>query len=82
MTDALATPVTASESTTFTITFDPSDTGIRTATVNIANDDSDENPYEFAIKGTGLEATAPTTTTFTPADDATNIAIDSRQYSD
>ena len=75
VTDAPATPVTASESTTFTITFDPSAEGLRTATVSIANDDPDENPYDFAIEGTGLETTAPTTTTLTPADDATNIAI-------
>jgi hypothetical protein len=54
VTDAEATVVTASESTTFTITFDPSAEGLRTATVSIANDDSDENPYEFAIQGSGF----------------------------
>ncbi|HOL66453.1 MAG TPA: choice-of-anchor D domain-containing protein, partial [bacterium] len=43
-------------STTFVVTFDPSAPGLRTATVSIANDDSDENPYTFAIQGTG---TAP-----------------------
>lgn len=47
-------PVAASGSTTFVITFDPSATGTRTATVSIANDDSDENPYTFAIQGTGI----------------------------
>jgi hypothetical protein len=35
--------VAASSQTTFVITFDPSATGTRTATVTIANDDSDEN---------------------------------------
>jgi hypothetical protein len=40
-------------STTFVITFDPSAIGERTATVSIANNDSDENPYTFAIQGTG-----------------------------
>ena len=39
--------------TTFTITFDPSAAGLRSATISIANDDSDENPYDFAIQGTG-----------------------------
>ncbi len=39
--------------TTFTITFDPSAVGLRTATVSIANDDADENPYDFSIQGTG-----------------------------
>ena len=33
--------------------FDPSDDGLRTAEVNITNDDSDENPYNFSIQGTG-----------------------------
>ena len=42
-----------SGSTTFTIHFDPSVRGIRTATVSIANNDSDENPYTFAVQGKG-----------------------------
>ena len=46
-------PVTPSGSTTFQITFNPSALGTRTATVSLANDDSNENPYTFAIKGTG-----------------------------
>lgn len=49
-------PVAASGSTTFTITFNPSATGLRTATVSIANDDSDENPYTFNIQGNGTTA--------------------------
>jgi LPXTG-site transpeptidase (sortase) family protein len=40
--------------TTFTLRFDPSALGTRSATVSIANDDSDENPYNFAIQGTGI----------------------------
>jgi hypothetical protein len=58
-------PVAGSGSTTFVITFDPSATGTRTATVSIANDDSDENPYTFAILGTGINVptmTSPTST--------------------
>lgn len=47
------TPIAASGNTTFTITFNPSATGLRTATVTIANDDSNENPYNFDIQGTG-----------------------------
>jgi hypothetical protein len=49
-------PVTASNSTTFNITFDPSSPGLKTATISIANDDSDENPYTFTIQGTGTAA--------------------------
>ena len=48
------TPIAASGNTTFTVTFNPSATGLRTATVSIANDDSDENPYTFDIQGTGV----------------------------
>ncbi len=47
------TPVASGGTTTFTITFNPSATGLRTATVSIANDDADENPYNFSIQGTG-----------------------------
>ncbi|MFQ5630912.1 MAG: FlgD immunoglobulin-like domain containing protein, partial [bacterium] len=39
--------------TVFTIRFDPGAIGQRTATVSIDNDDADENPYDFAIQGTG-----------------------------
>ena len=42
--------------TTFQVTFDPSASGPRTATISIANDDADENPFTFAIAGTGLSA--------------------------
>ncbi|MDJ1183026.1 Calx-beta domain-containing protein [Roseofilum casamattae] len=58
-------PVTATNSTTFQITFDPSAAGTRTATVSIANNDGDENPYTFSIQGTG-DATVPTVTNLVP----------------
>lgn len=53
-----STPIAVAASTTFTISFDPSAIGIRTATVSIANDDSDENPYTFDIQGEGIDANA------------------------
>ncbi|MCK5148897.1 choice-of-anchor D domain-containing protein [bacterium] len=40
--------------TTFEITFTPQSSGLRTATVSISNDDSDESSYTFAVQGTGL----------------------------
>jgi len=46
--------VAASGNTTFIVTFDPNASGARNATVSIANNDSDENPYTFAIQGTGV----------------------------
>ncbi len=54
-TDAAATVASGGGTTTFVITFDPSATGLRMATVSIASDDADENPYDFAIQGTGME---------------------------
>lgn len=50
-----SSPVAATMGTTpFTVRFDPSDFGVRSATVSISNDDSDENPYTFDIQGTGI----------------------------
>ena len=48
-----SSPVAIGGSTTFQVAFNPSAEGLREATVSIANDDSNENPYDFAISGTG-----------------------------
>ncbi|MFN8347614.1 MAG: BspA family leucine-rich repeat surface protein, partial [Spirosomataceae bacterium] len=48
-----AASIASNGSLDFVITFDPSAAGLRTATVSIANDDSDENPYTFVIQGYG-----------------------------
>ena len=49
--------VAAGQSITFTITFDPTASGTRSATVTILNSDDDKNPYIFSIQGTGTTAT-------------------------
>lgn len=54
LTVAPTSPVSASGNTTFTIQFNPSADGVRSATVSIDNDDSNENPYNFSIQGAGL----------------------------
>ncbi len=59
----LPATIAASGSTTFTVTFDPTAAGVRNATVNIANTDSNENPYDFAVQGNGFVSVAPTGTT-------------------
>ncbi len=46
-------PIAPSGSTTFTVVFDPSAGGVRTASISITNDDPNENPYNFSIQGTG-----------------------------
>ena len=64
-----SSPVGASGSTTFTIFAAASAVGTRTATVSIANDDSDENPYTFDIQIVGLSVlTVTPATTPTAAD--------------
>lgn len=45
-----STTIAAGGSTTFQIKFDPSSTGTKTATVNIPNNDADENPYTLQFK--------------------------------
>ena len=54
VTSAPSSPVATNNSTTFTITFDPSVAGLREATISIANNDLDEDPYTFSIQGIGL----------------------------
>lgn len=49
----------AGASATFTIRYSPSAVGLHTATVTLTNNDADENPFTFAISGTGSN-TAPT----------------------
>jgi hypothetical protein len=51
-----AASVAAGGTTTFSVTFDPGATGTRTATLTIANNDANENPYNFSIQGTGTAA--------------------------
>jgi len=53
--------------TTYTVRFTPTSAGVKTAQVSIGNNDSDENPYNFAIQGTGtlVAPDAPTATAAT-----------------
>lgn len=53
-----ATPVFSGGATTFSIAFDPSAAGTRSATVVVENSDANENPFEFAISGNGFAAAA------------------------
>lgn len=50
-----ATNIAAGESTYFTVLFDPSSVGVRTATIEINSDDPSNPIYSFAIQGTGLD---------------------------
>ena len=45
--------VSASGSQTFTVTFNPTATGVETAIITVNNDDCDEGAYTFTVTGTG-----------------------------
>ena len=47
--------VAGMSSITFVVTFNPSTTDTKTATVSIVNNDANENPYTFTIQGTGTQ---------------------------
>jgi hypothetical protein len=51
--DDTTSPVSAGGSTTFRVRFDPTSVGVKSGTVSITNNDSDENPYTFTVSGTG-----------------------------
>lgn len=55
-TQPASSTVATSGSVTFTVQFDPAnETGTFTAEIIIENDDTDENPFNFNIKGVGLK---------------------------
>lgn len=53
LTSGPAGTVTPGNSTSFQVTFNPSAIGLRSTTLQIANNDANENPYDFVIEGTG-----------------------------
>ncbi len=49
-----STTVAPGGSTTFAVTFTPGGAGARTAALQIASNDSDENPFDITLNGTGV----------------------------
>jgi len=49
-------PVSPGGSTTFTVRFAPVSTGVETATLHIANNDINNNPFNIALTGTGIDS--------------------------
>ena len=45
-----------SGTTTFTVQFAPTSPGLKNASIAIANNDSDENPFDINLSGTGISA--------------------------
>ena len=58
-TSSIPAVVTASGSVTFDVTFNPSTTGSKSATMTINNNDSDEGSYEITLNGFGQDITPP-----------------------
>ena len=52
------TNVAPNSSTTFTVTFNPSAPGNRSAALHFANNDTDENPFDIALAGYGVSTNA------------------------
>jgi uncharacterized delta-60 repeat protein len=55
-TNAMSTTVAPAGTTTFTVTFVPTVIGARTASIQITNNDSDENPFDITLTGTAARA--------------------------
>jgi hypothetical protein len=69
LTEGLTTPLAAGANDTFSVRLDNSVVGIKHGDVSFSNNDSDENPFNFAISGV-VQAVTPTTS---PA--VTNIIV-------
>ncbi|MDQ4121863.1 MAG: FG-GAP-like repeat-containing protein, partial [Acidobacteriota bacterium] len=53
-----ASSVSPNSSTAFKVQYSPTALGSQSATISFGNNDSDENPFDFAIQATGIEAPA------------------------
>jgi hypothetical protein len=59
----------------FQISFKPSSEGIKTAIVNVENNDEDENPYTFTIQGVGINPCPQILNLASPSNDETGSKI-------
>ncbi len=50
---SLPTSIAAGGMNTFSVTFTPSEVGIRNATITVNSDDANEAAYDYAVRGTG-----------------------------
>ncbi len=59
-----STTINVCNSVTFTVQYTPVDSGLDSAVITIVNNDSDENPYSFAVQGTGQDVCGVPVNTF------------------
>jgi hypothetical protein len=57
-TASTSSPISASGTTTFTVTFNPTSAGAKSTTITINNNDADEGTYTFTVTGTGTVSAA------------------------
>ncbi|TDE53809.1 LamG-like jellyroll fold domain-containing protein [Flavobacterium sp. GT3P67] len=55
VTTSPSTSIAAGGSSTFSVSFNPNTLGLKTAAISIVNGDTNENPYDFSIQGTGIQ---------------------------
>ena len=65
-------PIAASGSQTFTVTFNPTSVGAKTATLIITSDDPDEGTYILTLNGNGVNNSVNVPNLFTPNNDGNN----------
>ncbi|MCF1190513.1 choice-of-anchor D domain-containing protein [Mangrovimonas sp. AS39] len=64
----------------FEIVFSPTGVGLRTSTITIISNDSDENPYTFQVQGNGDCAASPITISPMSGPEATIISISGNNF--
>ena len=82
-TPAFPITIAAADSQSFQVQFAPTAVGVRTAIINVVNNDADEATYDYAVQGVGRDATAINTVSGpsfaklypNPTGDAATIAI-------
>ena len=74
------TTLAASGSTTFEVTFTPSALGTRTAEIQIASNDSDENPFQIALTGAGMAVPIPEIEVRQPTDSKLDDGVSKRSF--
>jgi hypothetical protein len=72
--DAPETLIPAGGSTTFSVDFVPGGPGVREAALSVANNDSDEDPFTFAVQGWGLSPDTVPPADFN-GDGATDVSV-------
>ena len=63
--------IAPNDSVTFDITFTPTSSGIKTATITVNNDDANESSYDFAVQGE--KCVTPVSFTFCPSNMTKNM---------